>query len=340
MASPTGKLFLDALHGHPVPRVPVAPLAVHFCARVAGISLQQYTSDAAALADAVILYHERFRPDAVVISADTWISAEAMGARVGSLGDDQPWGGVGMPRIRKLAEVRALPRPDPAQQGRYPLMVEATRRVVEQIGHETTVVACFDQFPFSLAAALMGINELMLALNDNLELVRTLMARCHDQALAYGQALANAGADVLTGGDSPAGLIGPNRYRDLALPFEQRLIAELQATTGKPVSLHICGDARPILSDMAGSGADMLEIDSRTDLPFAGRTVGPRIALWGNLDPVALLAQGTPAEVRATARQAILAARGHPRFVLGSGCTLAVETPFANVEALIAAAHG
>jgi uroporphyrinogen-III decarboxylase len=142
---------------------------------------------------------------------------------------------------------------------------------------------------------------------------------------------------VLTGGDSPAGLIGPRRYREIALPFEQRLIAGLQAATGKPVSLHICGDAQSILADMAQSGADILEIDYRTDLAGAVRTVGPDVALWGNLDPVSVLAQGTPATVRAAAQRALAAAAGHRRFILGSGCTLAVETPFANVEALIAA---
>jgi MtaA/CmuA family methyltransferase len=340
MTTPTPRqVFLAALRGEATPRIPVAPLAVHFCARVAGISLHRYTSDAAALADAVIRYHARFRPDAVTLSADTWVSAQAMGATVGPLGEDQPWGGRGEPRVRSLADVRALPPPDPERQGRYPLMLEALRRVVAAVGRDTAVVACFDQFPFSLAAALMGLNELMLALDDDPALVRALMERCHGFGLAYGRALAAAGADVLTGGDSPAGLIGPRRYREFALPFEQRLIAGLRAATGKPVSLHICGNAEPILADMVRSGADLLEIDYRTDLAFACRTVGPDLALWGNLDPVAVLAQGDAAGVRAAARRALVAAGGHRRFVLGSGCTLAVETPFANVDALIAAVH-
>jgi uroporphyrinogen-III decarboxylase len=220
--------------------------------------------------------------------------------------EDQPWGGLGEPRVRSLADVRALPPPDPTRQGRYPLMLEALHRIVAAVGRDTAVVACFDQFPFSLAAALMGLNELMLAVNDDPALVRALMARCHE-----------AGADVLTGGDSPAGLIGPQRYREFALPFEQRLIAELKAATGKPVSLHICGNAEPILADMARSGADVLEIDYRTDLALACRVVGPDIALWGNLDPATTA--------------------GHKRFILGSGCTLAVETPLANVDELIGA---
>ena len=333
------QLVLAALRGETVPRVPVAPLAVHFCARLTEVSLHRYTSHPPSLAAAVIAYHERFRPDAVCVSADTWVSAQAMGANVGPLTEDQPWGGIGPPRVTRLADLRSIPRPDPATQARYPLMAEALSRVVKAVGRDTAVVACFDQYPFSLAAALMGINELMLALDDEPQLVHALMERCLEYGLAYGKALAAAGADVLTGGDSPAGLIGPARYREFALPYEQRLIAGLQAATGKPVSLHICGNAEPILADMARSGADLLEIDQRTDLAKACRVVGPGIGLWGNIDPVTVLAQGKPEAVRAAAQRAIAVAAGakHGRFILGSGCTLAVETPFANVDAMIAA---
>jgi len=336
------QLVLSTLRGEPGPRTPVAPMAVHFCARLTGITLHRYTSNAAALAGAVIAYHGRFRPDAVCVSADTWVNAQAMGANVGPLTEDQPWGGLGEPRIRRLADVRAIPPPDPARQGRYPLMIDALRRVVKAVGRETAVVACFDQYPFSLAAALMGINELMFALEDEPELVRALMERGLEYGLAYGRALAAAGADVLTGGDSPAGLIGPQRYREFALPYEQRLIAGLKAATGLPVSLHICGNAEAILPDMARSGADLLEIDQRTDLARACRAAGPKLGLWGNLDPVGVLARGRPADVRTAASHAIAVAMAakQRRFVLGSGCTLPVETPFENVDALIAAARG
>ena len=335
------QLVLAALRGQPVPRPPVAPLTVHFCARVGGVSLHRYTSDAGVLADCVIRTWERFRFDAVFVSADTWVNAQAMGARVGALGEDQPWGGLGEPLVRTAADLRRIPPPDPGSQGRYPLMLEALARVVAALGREVAVVACFDQYPFSLAAAVMGINELMLALDDQPALVQAVMERGLEYGLAYGRALAAAGADVLTGGDSPAGLIGPRRYREVALPFEQRLIAGLQAATGKPVSLHICGDAEPILADMARSGADGLEIDHRTDLARAARTVGPDVTLWGNLDPVGVLARGDPGRVRLAARQALtaMAAAGHLRFVLSSGCTLAVETPYANLDALREVAH-
>ncbi len=330
-------LVRQALRGGEIPRVPTGPLAVHFCAQLAGVTLREYSSNARALAESVIRYYERFRPDAVWVSADTWVSAEAMGARVEAPDPDQPLCGSGEPRVRTARDIDRLPPPDPGSQGRYPVMLEALERVRRAIGSEAFVVACFDQYPFSLAAALAGLDRIMLKLSDDPPFVVSLMERCLEYARAYAVALGNAGADLLSGGDSPAGLLGPRAYREVAWPFERRLIAELKAASDKPVSLHICGNARPMLRDMAATGADVLELDHQVELAEACRLAGPDIALWGNLDPVGLLAQGNPAEVREAGLRAVDTVRacGHSRFVLSSGCTLAVETPFENLEALL-----
>ncbi|MHB1309472.1 MAG: uroporphyrinogen decarboxylase family protein [Limisphaerales bacterium] len=331
------ELVTAALQGRPTPRIPTGPLAVHFCARPAGYTLREYSTDARALADSVIRYHERFRPDAVWVSADTWVSAEAMGARVGATDDHQPLGGMGEPLVRTAADIDRIPPPDVGRQGRYPLMLDALAQVVDALGREVFIVACFDQYPFSLAAALMGINEIMLRLHDDPAFVSALMTRCEEYALAYGHALARTGADMLSGGDSPAGLLGPRAYEIFALPAERRLIAALKSATRKAVSLHICGNATALLPLMASSGADVLELDHAVDLGEAARVVGPELGLWGNLDPVGVLARGTPTRVRIEAQRLANAARnaGHYRFVLSSGCTLAVETPFENLEALL-----
>ena len=101
--------------------------------------------------------------------------------------------------------------------------------------------------------------------------------------------------------------------------------------------LHICGKATPILPMMADSGADVLELDHAVNIGEACRIVGPEIALWGNLDPIRVLAQGTPESVRRKAVETLqtVKAAGHRRFVLSSGCTLAIETPPENLDALL-----
>ena len=335
------ELVAAVLRGKPAPRVPVGPLAVHFCARYADASLLDYSRSATVLADSVIRYYERFGPDAVWLSTDTWVSAEAMGAKVAAPSPHQPMGGTGEPLVQCAADIDRIPPVDVGSQGRYPLMLEALSRVVAALGKDVFIVACFDQFPFSLASALMGLDTVMVKVLDDPELVLALMHRCEEYAAAYAMALQAVGADMLSGGDSPAGLLGPELYRRFAWPGESRLIERLRRTTPVPISLHICGRAQPLLPWMKSTGADVLEVDQAVDLGEACRIVGPDQALWGNIDPVSVLAQGTPADAVQAAKEAIRAVRtaGHHRFVLSSGCTLAVETPPENLEAFLGAAR-
>lgn len=337
IATRSKQTVLAALQGQKTVRVPTGPLAVHFCAAQAGVSLADYTLNPRVLADCVLAYYDRFRPDAVWISADTWVTAEAMGKAVAFPGPGQPMAGTPEPLVRSAADLARIPPPDPSRQGRWPLILEAVRRVSIALGDDVFVVACFDQYPFSLACALLGMTELMLGLSDDRGLIEAVLDRCVEYSLAYGQALAAAGADMLSGGDSPAGLIGPRLYREVALPAEQRLIAGLKAQVSTPISLHICGNAMPILADMAHSGADVLELDHLVDMAAACRVVPDSVALWGNLDPVGVLARGSVQDVcNATDRllQTVEAA-GRRRFVLSSGCTLAVDTPAANLAAML-----
>jgi uroporphyrinogen-III decarboxylase len=63
--------------------------------------------------------------------------------------------------------------------------------------------------------------------------------------------------------------------------------------------------------------------------------------LWGNLDPVAVLAQGSVAQVAEATRRVLetVQANGHRRFVFSSGCTLAMETPSENLDAMLRTAE-
>lgn len=335
------ELVRRAIRGEPVPRPAVGPLASHYHARVGGVTLRDYTLHAEVLADCVIAYWRKFQPDAVWMSSDTWVNAHAMGAPVAFPDNNQPMGGTGEPLIQRAEDIDRIPPPDPTSQGRWPIMIEALRRIRRALP-EVFVIGCFDQYPFSLGCAVMGLERMMTAAVEEPALVRKLLARCADYTVAYACALADAGADMLSGGASPAALLGPKLYRELALPFEQEVIARIRERTRLPVSLHMCGRATPILADMARSGADVLELDQLTDMHDACRIVPPQIAIWGNLDPVAVLAQGTPEDVTraATAFLETMRQAGRTRFVLSSGCTLAMETPDENLHALIRAAKG
>jgi MtaA/CmuA family methyltransferase len=337
------ELVTAAIQGANLPRFPVGPLAVHFCARLAGVTLRQYTTDARVLAESVIRYYETFRPDAVWLSADTWVNAQAMGASVAFPGDDQPLGGTGEPLVKSAGDIDHIPPAEPGSQGRWPLMLEALERIRRGVGPDVCLVGCFDQYPFSLACALLGIERAMVLLMQDRPMLEALMHRCLEYTVAYAKALSQAGADLLSGGDSPAGLVHPGLYREAVQPLESRVIGELRRATAKPISLHICGNTRHILPDMVRCGADVLELDHQVGLTQAqesGLQAGGTFTFWGNLD-TRLLADATPPQIQRATRGLVKTARatGNTRFVLSSGCSLAVETSPENLRAFFQAAR-
>ncbi|MBE0535438.1 MAG: uroporphyrinogen decarboxylase family protein [Phycisphaerae bacterium] len=326
-----------ALLGSPIDRYPCGPLAVHYTAKRAGVSMREYTLDAEKLASCVISYYEAFQPDAVWLSADTWVTAEAMGARTGFADDNQPMSGVGGPLVQRLSDIRKIPPVEPRVQGRFSLMCKALSIVKERLGRDVFIVGCFDQSPFSLASALMGMEAFMVKAIDEPGFVDALLDRCIEYAVSYAIGLARAGADMLSTGDSVAGLVGHRMYCKIAMPAQQRMFQEIRSQCGALLSLHICGDTSHILKEMSQAGCDVLEIDSRVDISRAVEQVGAEIALWGNLDPVSVLQRGTPEQVADETSHLLnkVKSHGRTRFVLSSGCTLAPDTPAENIRAMI-----
>lgn len=331
------ELTVHALLGSPIERFPSGPLAVHNTARLSGVTVADYTMNPGVLADCVVNYYEEFRPDAIWVSADTWVTAQAMGAEVDFVGEDLPMCGVGEPLVKSISDVKKIPPVDTLVQGRFGLMCEALSLIKERLGGEVFIVGCFDQSPFSLACALMGMETLMVKAIDEPEFVEALLERCVEYAVSYALSLAHAGADMLSTGDSVAGLVGRDMYCRIARPAERKMFEDIRSQCGALLSLHICGDTSHILEDMSEAGCDVLEIDSKVDICEALEKVGSEVALWGNIDPVEVMERGTPEDVEREALNVLEKVKecGRTRFVLSSGCTLAPDTPGDNIGALI-----
>lgn len=89
---------------------------------------------------------------------------------------------------------------------------------------------------------------------------------------------------------------------------------------------------------MADTGADCLSLDNEVDLAVAKEKVGARVRLMGNVRPSEVMLQGTPEDVRRAVHACVVAALDSPRgHVVASGCSLATETPFANIDAMMSA---
>jgi MtaA/CmuA family methyltransferase len=207
--------------------------------------------------------------------------------------------------------------------------VNAVRLMREKAGGQVPVMGWVEG-ALAEAADVRGVSQMMTDLIDRPDWVRELLERIVETEIAFALAQVEAGADIVGLGDAIASQISPRAYREFALPYEQRILAAIRDAGALP-RLHICGNTSRILSDMAQSGAAIIDLDWMVDFGKAAETFGDRAAACGNHDPVAVMLNGTPAPVRQAVRSAMRA--GGPRCISMAGCEFPDGTPEDNLRA-------
>lgn len=321
--------------GEPVDRLPCVPIVGNTAARVIGVRVSRLRHDARLLADAHVTAYRRFGYDGVRIFTDLYVQAEAMGARVAEPDDETAH--LAAPAVTDVPAIDRLRVPLPERDGNLPVFLQAMQIAVDEIGGEVPVTGALTG-PFTNASFLVGADELARL---TLRAPRTVHQLCElslEGALRYADAMLDVGCTPsLTDPMSSCSVVSPRAFREFALPYLRRIVDHVHAR-GRAVTLHVCGNTAPIWEAMADSGADCLSLDNEVDLAAAKQKVGARVRLMGNVRPSEVMLQGTPEDVRRAVHACVGAAIGTPRgHVVASGCSLATETPFANIDAMISA---
>jgi len=322
--------ILAHLAGRPVDRLPLMPITMMFAARRAGVRYLDYCTDHRVLAAAQLRTAEAFGFDHVSVISDPAVEAADCGARVRYF-DEQPVAIVEEEaRLADKIQLAGLRQPDPLGGGRMHNRIRAAALLRERVGQDLLVEGWIEG-PVAEAADLRGINTVMLDFSDDPAFVHDLFAFVVEMELRFAREQVAAGADLIGMGDAAASLLGPEIYREFVWPYEQRLVAGIRAL-GVPVRLHICGNTRAHLAGMGRLGCAIVDLDSMVPLAEARARMGPDQVLLGNLNPVAVLRNGTPAAV--TDAVAACHREAGARFVVGAGCEVPPDTPEANLRVL------
>ncbi len=321
------------LRGQPVDRPPNLDILMTYAAHLIGAPLSQYYLDHRVLAEANLAALEAFDLDVVQTISDPYREAADIAAASGAP-DTVRFPADGLPVLARplLADGTDLSRlvfPAPHAGRRMADRLEATRLLAERVGGQVPVLGWVEG-ALAEAADLRGAANLLVDLYDRPAWVGELLERCAELAISFAREQVRAGATIIGLGDALASQVAPRLYRELALPYERRIFAAVHEE-GALARLHICGNTARILGDMAASGADIVDIDWMVDLSAAATACADGPAVCGNFDPVAVMLQGTPGEVRGAVAECLR--RGGPRALSAAGCEIPDGTPRANLLA-------
>lgn len=328
--------FLAAARRQPVDRTPA------WMMRQAGRSLPEYRELRSGhtfmemchrpelAAEATLQPIRRFGMDAAVIFCDILVPAEAMGLAVSI---EEGVGPLLDPPVRTAEDVEALRDFDAATATGF--LAEALRLVRAELGEERAMLG-FCGAPFTLASYMVEgrssrnyetTKALMLG---QPELFDRLVERIVDNSLGYLALQVEAGADAIQIFDSWGGSLDAATWRARMQGPITRMVRATQ-DLGVPVILYVNGCSH-LLEAMVETGADVLSIDWRVDPVEAVRRTGGKVALQGNMDPVALFAP--PDAVRREAQRTLAAFEGAPGHIFNLGSGILPKTPLESTTAL------
>lgn len=318
------------IEGREVDHLPLMPITMMFAAEQIRVPYGEYVRDHRILVEAQLRTAEKFGLDYVSCISDPAREAADCGAVIQYFEDQPPAIVEDKALLSDKSTLRQLKVPDPYGGGRMEDRVRAAELFRKKVGGELLIEGWIEG-PCAEAADLRGINTLMLDFYDDPGFVRDLFDFVLEMEVAFAKAQIEAGVDIIGIGDAAASLIGPRFYNEFVWPYEKKMVDAIHAM-GSKVRLHICGNTNKILEGMGKLGCDIVDLDFLVPMEAARQAMGPNQLLLGNIDPVAVLRNGTPELVKQKLAECHRAVGD--RYIVGAGCEVPRGTPEANMLAM------
>ncbi len=216
---------------------------------------------------------------------------------------------------------------------------QAFRDTLKKIGDEY-VVTVTAWGPFTLAARFVGEETFMKATFKNKDLVHKACQFTTDLLIHLYKPLVEDGMLVISLADPTASgdLISKKQFKDYAVPYLKQFTDWAKSVNAHTL-LHICGNTTDRLDVMPDTGASCISLDHKTDIGNAKEVLHGKMCFGGNVDPVAIMLQGTVDDVEKSCKETIEKAGTDGGFVLMPGCDIPPTVPYVNIQKMIQVAR-
>ncbi|HOQ03913.1 MAG TPA: uroporphyrinogen decarboxylase family protein [Anaerohalosphaeraceae bacterium] len=336
--SAEGKLLQAVRQAYQQGRRLAAPLAGFPACSWMGVSIKVAQQNYGIHYKCIAAMVEKLRPDAAFMMMDLSVEANALGLPVRFPVHDSS--SVEYHPVQTLEDLCPFRPINILQDSRicsYIKTVEMLRTGLP----EGVLVGAYVIGPFTLSGLLAGAEQIAADTILDPEKVETLCQFSTGVIQPYARALVHAGADLLCILEPTAGIIGPAEFERFSAAYVRQIIDSVRHT-GADTIYHICGNSMHLIEAMARSGVSALSLDSPqigVNLPLAAQKAGPDVLVIGNINPVAVMQDGTPEQVRTACLELLEQMQDYPNFILSTGCDLPPAVPVENLRAFMETAR-
>ncbi len=327
--------------GQEIDRVITVPDMGVTMIHVLGIKAGDYYRSADLMRDLEVSLFEILNHDSVSISTSLRGVAEAMGAEVGY--PDHNISYLKKPAIESEDQISRLKVVDPNKDGNLPTLLKAIELTYEAL-HDKVDVSAAMSGPFSVAASILGTDQLLRWIVKKPEAIHQIMAIVAESNDNYIKEVAKRGVGIgFADPVSSMSLISPKHFRLFSLPYLKQNIETIIKHTGSKPGIHICGKSKPIWRDVVDAGISNFSIDNEEELIDAKAIMGDDVIITGNVPPVEVMYMGDKASIYEAVESCINKAYDSPKgYILSTGCQIPMNTPIENVKWFMEAAdlHG
>lgn len=312
---------------------PFMPIFMRYCARHTGTLFRDFILDVEAHCQSNMRTARDFSSCWVNVMSDPYCELSAYGAEIHYPADSMPMEEIVL--MDSVEKLRGLGRIDFAANPRAVGRLEQLR-CYRRTCRDEWLITGWVEGPLAEYCDLRSMGNAFLDIYDEPALMRQAIEVILENAREFIRLQVEAGAECIGIGDAACSQVSPEIYREFAFAGEKMLVDFIHAQ-GALAKLHICGNTTAILPDMIRTGADIVDVDHLVkDMTPFYPLLGPGQVLCGNLDPVAVIQDGTPAQIRA-ATASLVAASGR-RLIVSAGCEITPDTPAEHILAMIPSA--
>ncbi len=310
------------------------PILSFPCVSKLNIPVSELISDSDKQAQGMKLVADATDSAASVSLMDLSVEAECFGATICVSDDEVPTVKGRLVNDMDEAEALQIPEVGSCRSGLY---VDAIKKASELITDRPIFAGTIG--PFSLAARLLDVSEIMVDCYDDPDMVHLVLEKATAFLIEYSKAYKAAGAHGIMMAEPVAGLLSPSLEAEFSAPYVKQIVDAVQ-DDNFIICYHNCGDNTPLMVDsILSTGAKAYHFGNAIDMKAMVEKFPDDVLIMGNVDPAGVLRMGTPETVKAETLRIMNDCCGHKNFVISSGCDIPPMTPWENINAFFAAVN-